>query len=63
LSEAKIDDGSGGPVRPDRVETFICSLGGHNRVLPHLQKLDERVSHRRIVFDNQNHRGDFTNHG
>jgi hypothetical protein len=41
---------------PNCIEPFVGRLGCDDCVLPHLQELDERLTHGAIVFDNKNNR-------
>ena len=61
-AQPQIDDGGGRTMRLDRVESFISGFRGHHGVLPHLQKLDERLAHGAVVFDDENDQRCFSNH-
>ena len=46
----------------DRVQSFVRGFGGDDRVLPHLQELDERLPHGAVVFDDEDDGRRFRDH-
>jgi hypothetical protein len=40
-------------MRPDGIETFVGGFSRHHRVLAHLKKLHEGLTHGAVVFDNE----------
>jgi hypothetical protein len=46
----------------DGIEALVRGFGRHDGVLPHLKELDERLTDRGIVFDDQNNRSWFRYH-
>ena len=62
-AQPQIDDGGSRTMRLDRVQPFVRGFRGDDGVLPHLQKLDERLAYGAVVFDDENDRRCFSNHG